>query len=581
MIPFKNNYIYLFWLIALLQACATPGAPTGGPLDKTPPKVLTFTPGHLSTNVKDKTFTVQFDEWVQIANVREQVIVSPAPEEFPEILAKRDQVIVRFEDDLKDSTTYSIYFGSAIKDLREGNPADNILYVFSTGADIDSLEISGQVKLPSGQTLPENTFAMIYDVLDDSVVVRQKPRNAYMLGKESNFKLQYLPPREYKLVALSDKNNNLLYDLPTEWIGVYPETIQLDSNIRNIQLPIILPEDENYGIKEFNTVLDNGVLNIRWNKVYSPQKDSFSVKILVPGTSTKKLSYKTTDRTFFYIQSDSNSMSCVLYYGDNIIDTIRVRRDSKSPQKYILRTIPQSTGKYSNLSLYKNQSVLVESNIPLVSIREDRISITDTSGQPVSFEIKLMPDKWQFELLPDISTGQDYQLVLSDSALQFQNGQFSTQQKFQLSQAPDNLFGQLTFNVQLPSPDTNYVVSIKTAKGNIIHEAYVFGDTVYRYPSTPLLAGSYIVEVVEDVNQSGTWNGGSYWMKRLPERVFRSEPVNVKENWEQEIKVKVDFSNPVLPLPLPEPETDTPKTEKAAGEATSTQNQERRSLFDK
>jgi hypothetical protein len=579
--PFKKNHFYFFWLIALLQACATPGAPTGGPLDKTPPKVMTFSPGHLSTNVQDKTFTVQFDEWVQIANVREQVIISPAPEKFPEIIAKRDQVTVRFEDDLKDSTTYSIYFGSAIKDLKEGNPADNILYVFSTGTDIDSLEISGQVKLPSGQTLPENTYAMIYDVLDDSIVVREKPRNAFMLGKEPNFKLQYLPTGEYKLIALSDKNNNLLYDLPTEWIGVYPVNIQLDSNIKNIQLPILLPEDENYSIKEFNTVLDNGVLNIRWNKVYSPLKDSFSVQILVPGTSTKKHSYQTADRTSFFIQSDSNSMGCVLYYGSNIIDTIRVRRDSKVPQNFILRTIPQAAGKYSNLSLFKNQSVLVESNIPLLSVQQEKISITDTSGQAVPFAIKQMSEKWQFELLPEITTGQDYQWVLSDSALQFLNGQYSTQQKFLLSQAPDNLFGQLVFNVQLPSIDTSYVVSIKTAKGNIIHEAYVFGDSVYRYTSTPLMAGSYVVEVVEDLNQSGTWNGGSYWKKRLPESVFRSESVNVKENWEQEIKVKVDFSNPVLPLPLPEPETDTPKTDKAAGEATSTQNQERRSLFDK
>lgn len=572
---------YFFWLIVLLQACATPGAPTGGPVDKTSPKVLTYTPENLSKNVKEKTFTIQFDEWIQVANIREQVIISPAPDKFPEIIAKRDQLVIKFDETLRDSTTYSIYFGSAIKDLKEGNPADNILYVFSTGPEIDSLEISGQVKLLSGQSMPENTYAMLYDSLDDSVVVKQKPRNAFNLGKETNFKLQYLPPGEYKLIALSDKNNNLLYDLPTEWIGEYPEIIQLDSSIKNLQLPINLPEEENYAFKEFNTVLDNGILKIRWNKVYSPQKDSFSVQILVPGTTTKKISYNTSDRSSFYIESDSNSMSCVVYYGGTTIDTIRVRKDSKPPQKSILRTIPQATGKYSILSLYKNQPVLVESSIPILKIQEDKISITDTSNQSVPFKIHQFSSLWQFELLPEISTGQEFQLVMADSALLFQNGQFSALQKFQLSQAPDNLFGQLIFNVQLPSLDTSYVVSIKTAKGDIVHEAYVHGDSIYQYQSTPLMAGSYVVEVVEDINQSGTWNGGSYWRKKLPERVFRSEPVNVKENWEQEIKVKVDFSNPVLPLPPPEPKTDTPATDNAGKEATSTQNQERRSLFDK
>jgi hypothetical protein len=574
------KYSVICCLALAFHSCATPGAPTGGPVDKTQPKVIAYQPENLSKQVAGKALTIKFDEWVQVSNARQQIIISPPVQTFPEVTARKNEVNIRFKEDLLPNTTYSIFFGESIKDVREGNPADNIRYVFSTGPVIDSLSISGQIFLSGGESIPENTYVLLYTSLEDSAVVKEKPAYAYKMNKGKDFRFDYLPSATFRLIALTDKNNNLQYDLPTEWIGAYPDRIILDSSQSGFIVPLMMPEPEDYKIAEYNTTLQNGLLQIKWNKVYNTQNDPFSAQILNPGTIIKKPQYFTQISTEFFVLSDSNSISCVIFSHSKPIDTIRLKSDPKGPQRGLLRTIPQAIGKYANLSLYQNQPILFQSNIPMTYLQEDKIELTDTSGAKINFSISKEDSLWSFSILPEVLTGQEYQLKLQDSAIMYINKTYSEEQVYKVSLATPSQFGKLTFKVQLPSADTAYLVSIKSANGKILAEAFIENDTQFVYNSPPLTAGGYLVEILEDKNRSYTWNGGSYWKKTLPERVFRSETVNVKENWEQEIKVIADFTNPVLPLPPPEEKAASQQQEKPATSGNQGA-QDRRPLFDK
>lgn len=553
----------------ILLSCATPGAPTGGPLDKTPPKVIRFEPEKLTKNFDAKTISIFFDEWVDIQDVQRQVIISPPIDPMPEITARKEEINVRLKAPLNDNITYSIFFGDAIKDLREGNKAENILYVFSTGPNIDSLEINGSVKALEGEKIPENTFVLLYDIEDDSVVVKQKPLYAFKLKEGSgNFQIGYLAPKSYKLVTLSDDNRNFLYDLPTEWIGVFPGMIALDSIVRGLELAIQLPEPEKYKIKEFNAGLQNGVLNLVLNKPYQPKMGRFSVELLVPGIVTEKYSYNSSDRLSYYIASDSNSMSCVLKYEDTIIDTIKIRRDAKGAQMGVINTIPQAGAKNGNLSPFENRPLQFKSSIPILEINDALVSFTDSTGEELNFEIKQNDSTWSFDLLAGWKAGDSYTLKFSDSSLKFVNGLFAPAMEYAVFPVVAPSAAGLKAKVVLPSADTMYVISVRTGAGNTIHEHLSNGALEYLYVNTDLPAGDYVVEVIEDLNKSGTWNGGSYWARRSPERVYRSEKVTLKENWEQELEFKVDFSKPVLPLPVPVEKEAPPATSKPATPGT-------------
>src|SRR5690349_9935646 len=142
---FRNSHwlIVLFFLI--IGACAKQVAPTGGPKDTIPPVLKSSTPARNQINFKGNTIELEFSEMVMLTNPKEQIIIAPTTTNEYDITNKNRRVIIKFEEDLKDSSTYSINFREAIKDVTEKNPAENLQLAFSTGTYIDSLSIKGNV----------------------------------------------------------------------------------------------------------------------------------------------------------------------------------------------------------------------------------------------------------------------------------------------------------------------------------------------------------------------------------------------------------------------------------------------------
>ena len=78
-------------------------------------------------------------------------------------------------DSLKPNTTYTLDFADAISDNNEGNPLGFYRYVFSTGNEIDSLELSGQVvNAESGEPVL-NVYVELYSNLADSMPLLEVP----------------------------------------------------------------------------------------------------------------------------------------------------------------------------------------------------------------------------------------------------------------------------------------------------------------------------------------------------------------------------------------------------------------------
>ena len=61
----------------LLSSCANEVAPTGGPKDETPPKVLKYSPENYSTNFEGKKIEITFDEFFQLNNYKSKLLISP------------------------------------------------------------------------------------------------------------------------------------------------------------------------------------------------------------------------------------------------------------------------------------------------------------------------------------------------------------------------------------------------------------------------------------------------------------------------------------------------------------------------
>ena len=137
--------VVLLTITSLLSSCAKMGQPDGGWFDEMPPRIIGCTPADKGVGVKAKKISILFDEFIQVDNPTEKVVVSPPQLETPEIKGAGKKIVVELKDSLKPNTTYTIDFSDAISDMNDGNPLGNYTYSFSTSDHIDTLEVAGNV----------------------------------------------------------------------------------------------------------------------------------------------------------------------------------------------------------------------------------------------------------------------------------------------------------------------------------------------------------------------------------------------------------------------------------------------------
>ena len=218
-----RDILYFFSMTMLLaiavtmdSGCAQIGAPTGGPKDSIPPRLVKASPEPNSTNFKGNKITLTFNEYVNLEDVQNNVLVSPLPKNNPVIDYKLKTVTVKLKDSLLLNTTYTINFGNAIKDNNEGNPAKNFTYIFSTGNTIDSLKLGGKVIIAETGKIDSTMFAMLYRNPGDSAVQKRKPDYIARLSGDGSFTFNNLSPGNYKLYALKDGDGGKTYNSKAE-----------------------------------------------------------------------------------------------------------------------------------------------------------------------------------------------------------------------------------------------------------------------------------------------------------------------------------------------------------------------------
>ena len=209
----------LLFTAALLYACASVGSPDGGPYDETPPKFVRSTPALNSTNNKSKKIAIEFDEFIKLEKASEKVIISPPQKEMPKVEANGKKVHVEFYDTLKDNVTYTIDFGDAIVDNNEGNPMGHFAYSFSTGSQIDTMEVSGTVLSADNLEPVKDIQVGLHQNLDDSAFVKLPFDRISRTDSRGRFIIRGIRPGKYRIYALKDGNQNYLFDSKSETVA--------------------------------------------------------------------------------------------------------------------------------------------------------------------------------------------------------------------------------------------------------------------------------------------------------------------------------------------------------------------------
>ena len=231
----KKKYTILCLLaLTIFASCARMGNPDGGWFDETPPKVIGASPADKGVNVKSRNVKINFDEYVKIDNATENVIVSPPQLTTPEIKAAGKSIDVKLLDSLKANTTYTIDFSDAISDNNEGNPLGNYTYSFSTGAEIDTMEVSGYVLSADNIEPVKGILVGLYSNQADSAFQKLPMLRVSRTDSRGHFIIKGVKNGTYRVYALQDVDGNYMFNQKSEKLAFLhnPITTSLKPDVR-------------------------------------------------------------------------------------------------------------------------------------------------------------------------------------------------------------------------------------------------------------------------------------------------------------------------------------------------------------
>lgn len=180
-----------------MVGCAVVLPPSGGPDDRTPPRVEACSLPPRSTNIGERlTVELRFSEFVERSDVEQSILITPVA---PYALDWSGRSLEIRIDSLRPSTTYQLSVGTGYRDLRGNRATEPFTLVFSTGSELDSCQLQGHViASPNARlyvlVLPSDTMS--------------HARYLFPVATDGSFVAEGLPCAQFTVAAFVDANGN-------------------------------------------------------------------------------------------------------------------------------------------------------------------------------------------------------------------------------------------------------------------------------------------------------------------------------------------------------------------------------------
>ena len=536
---------YLFFgfgllLTALLaQRCANVVAPTGGPKDTTPPVVVGTVPENHSTNFVGKKIEITFDEYVTLDNAKQNVMISPPMKEKPDIKLKNKTVVVKFKEPLADSTTYTINFGAAIKDLHEGNLFKDYVYSFSTGDHIDTLYIAGKVLYASNKKPVEDAYVSLYSADRanlDSLPMSTIPNYITKTDKEGNFHLDGLANKRYLIFALKDANANLYFDLPNEEVAFLDKLVSpTDSTSTDLTLFMFSEVDSTQVLLE-KKLVEEGLLRFVFRH---PAKDAvIMTPEMLPDTfNLVTIHSQEYDTVWWYFTPNvKDSLWVQVKYDTVINDSTRyglkfkdknARGKKKEKLNVTNNTIIRGGLKPGEdfILNFSEPVVLYQPNDSCLFKRDTLVTYGDLTFEPA--------DEYgtKYRLVYPVKADTSYHIEIPDSVFFGIRGRTHEAIKADFHVLTDDEYGNIYITVAPPEDIKQVVVQLIDDKDKVLQQEIIKREqeVMFEY----LAPTKYKLRAILDADGNGKWSTGKYHRRTLSETIIEyKDRLDLKAGWD-------------------------------------------------
>lgn len=535
--------VILIVITQTLISCAKIGTPSGGAYDRTPPKLQEANPKSNSTNFKGNEFEIKFDEHIVLENTSEELIISPPLKEKPTIKSHLKTLKVSWTDTLYDNTTYIFDFGNSIVDYTEGNKLNNFSYSFATGPFIDTNEYKGKVLDAYSLKPIASKYVMLYKSEDFSVVSKEKPNYLTRTDSNGNYIFRNIAPGNYHILALEDKNQNLLYDLNTEGIAFSNDRVEATIyESDTLTKKAVKTKNVIYFFEPKDTLINLNSTNIlskhRLQFSFSnPITDSLEFNFTYPnfiGKEDKNLLVQyNNNKDTVDIWSLTHSFDSVKL----VISDVGLKEDFE--QQYKNRDKEKIKDTFNFISPTQNQPFFSKCLIAMPFPIEDTIQIVEayriTPKDTTIIHFKPSVNNPLFlELEESLDQGSSQKIRIAQGQIKNRLGQINDSLVFNLIIDNETDYGNLFIKIK-DSLDRNssYILILEDLFGKEITRKYLESEdkNIFKF----LKEGAYKLKMIIDKNHNRRWDYGDYNNRVLPEEIiYFDKTISIRKNWDVE-----------------------------------------------
>lgn len=573
-ITLKRIILFVFtglFVLALFPRCAKVVAPSGGPKDTIAPFLVNSVPRINATNFNGNEIIFEFNEYVQLKDLQQKLLVSPPLKYRPQVKPKGKKVEIELTDTLKPNTTYTVYLGDAISDNNEGNPIKSFEFAFSTGSAIDTLSLQGTVVNSFTKKPVDGALIMLYSSFVDSLPYTHDPTHIAKTNKQGEFRVNNLKFLDYKLLAITDLNSNYKYNQGVEEIAFYDQDVKKDQLIDTAKSKIelrlfteILPQqiitsynrpqrralDLNFSRKpvgEITLSLIDEPLEHSWY-VTERHNQGDTVKIWI---TSDRIAQKDTLKILALYQK-TDSLNILHPQQDTLKLVFLDKEKSVKPASKEKDVDSKAKVEHLNISLsIKNGGVAkpdvpVELTLPMPAknIDPSKIKIFNETDSIMESSVTLVKDSLNprvYRFNKEWKSAKAYKMLILDGTFESLETIKNDTIKLAFTGADPEKFGTLIIKPE--NVTYGIIVELLADKENVVATKASVGNKPISF--TFIEPGKYRLRFTEDINLNGIWDTGNYLKKVQPERVFEftegksKGEINIRANWENEIKFSI------------------------------------------
>lgn len=577
--------------LALMASCASIGNPSGGPRDEDPPRFVRANPAPGSVNVKRDRIEIEFDEIVNVKDAFSKVVVSPTSKSTPRVSSLGRKVTVQFNDTLIPNTTYTIDFANSIEDNNESNKLQGFTYTFSTGPQIDTLQVSGMVLSADGLEPQQGMIVGLHSNLSDTAFATIPLERIAKTDDRGRFTIMGIAPGTYRIYALADVDNDYKRANPEEAMAFYDFTISPTAErieATDTVFDLLTGAVDTVLTRQRTRFLPNDILLRSFESDFKSQflqkyerVDSTRVRLIfnAPSDSLPRLDFVDIDGykdwnvlertehndTLTYwmlppslVATDSLRLAVTYLRADSAqhlvsgTDTLRFftnrpkaakKEKKKSKKEEEADTVPPKIPPLGMKVLTSSthevyNPLLLEFDTPLQRLDTAAFhleTMIDSLWTPVAKEWRPQrPDSLNPRMLKieyPWELGAEYRLTVDSLAGTGIYGLMTDPLEHKFKVKGEDEYCALIFNITNFSDSVPaFAELVSTSDAPVRREPVIDGTVTFRY----LAPGKYYARIFEDFNGDGRYTTGDFDSLRQPDAVYYyPKVVNIKKNWEK------------------------------------------------